>query len=212
MALPLTLRNGAAVLILESLHDPEARRALALVAAMGPDGALTCTSGDWPPRLPGGCFEPSEKGIALASAWAAHARELAQRCRRAVEALGGRALDPREPSLRTALAQAAVLFDAGLYFEVHELLEPYWLRASGIERETVQGLIQIAVGFQHLANGNVAGARALLHDGSAKTLTRRLCELDLDAFARDARGCLAELAGHGAHFDWHRVPRFPTGP
>ena len=58
-----------------------------------------------------------------------------------------------------ALGQAALLFDGRLYFEVHELLEPYWLRAAGRERETLQGLIQVAVGFHHLSNGN-GGARA----------------------------------------------------
>ena len=97
-----------------------------------------------------------------------------------------------------------------MYFEVHEVLEPHWLTAAGSEREALQGLIQIAVGFQHLANDNPSGARALLGDGSAKAAGRRLHGLDLDHFARAARGCLERIPSAGAAFDWAAVPRFPT--
>jgi hypothetical protein len=117
--------------------------------------------------------------------------------------------------LGAALDAAAALFDTGLYFEVHELLEPHWIRAKGCDREALQGLIQVAVGFQHLANGNIAGARALLREGSARIVGFSLEGLDLDPFARGARACLAELIAEGdsapRSFDWTRVPRFP-GP
>src|SRR5439155_1354769 len=87
---------------------------------------------------------------------------LRQRAECATRAMARLPLGSVEPSLAEALAQAAVLFDAGLAFEVHELLEPYWTCAHGDEREALQGLIQVAVGYQHLANGNLAGARSLL--------------------------------------------------
>jgi hypothetical protein len=103
-----------------------------------------------------------------------HATEVAERATRALRALGDRAIDVAQPDLPLALAQSAILFDAGLYFEVHERLEPLWLHASGIEREALQGLIQVAVGFHHLGNGNLAGARALLQDGAAKLFERRI--------------------------------------
>ena len=102
-----------------------------------------------------------------------HTAELAERAERARRLFAGRPLDPADAPLEMALGQAALLFDGRLYFEVHELLEPYWLRAAGRERETLQGLIQVAVGFHHLGNGNGAGARALLHDGAAKLLGSR---------------------------------------
>jgi len=141
------------------------------------------------------------------------AAEVAERVGRARRALGDRPLDPRDPSLPVALSQAAVLFDARLYFEVHERLEPYWLRASGADRLALQGVIQVAVGFHHLENGNAAGARALLHDGAAKLLGRRVERIDLDSFAKDALRCLDEVnrlgAGAGAEFDWSSAPRFP---
>jgi hypothetical protein len=107
------------------------------------------------------------EALAADSSEEPHAAELAERADRARRLFGGRPLDPADAPLEMALRQAALLFDGRLYFEVHELLEPYWLRAAGGERETLQGLIQVAVGFHHLGNGNGAGARALLHDGAA---------------------------------------------
>ena len=59
-------------------------------------------------------------------------------------------------------------------------------RPQGDTRETLQGLIQIAVGYQHLANGNRAGARSLLVEGSGRLHQRRLAGVELDPFARAA--------------------------
>jgi hypothetical protein len=125
------------------------------------------------------------------------------RARRASQALAGcRAFTG---ALDEALAAAAVLFDAGLYFEVHEVLEPHWTRASGDARPALQGLIQIAVAFQHLANGNVDGARSLLADGSARLREGRLAGLDLDRFAGAALAASSHLDDAPALV----VPSFP---
>ena len=104
-----------------------------------------------------------------------------------------------------ALRAAARLFDAGLFFEVHEVLEPLWMTASEPRREALQGLIQIAVGWQHLANGNVAGARSLLADGAARLHGRRLLGVDFDPFARAALDAAARLPDAVP-------PPFPTIP
>ncbi|HXU87546.1 MAG TPA: DUF309 domain-containing protein [Methylomirabilota bacterium] len=109
-----------------------------------------------------------------------------ERARRASAALAGAPLTP-PADVPAALAAAARLFDAGLFFEVHELLEPHWRRAhDAATRESLQGLIQIAVAWQHLANGNVAGARSLLGEGGARLHGRELDGIALDAFARAA--------------------------
>jgi predicted metal-dependent hydrolase len=60
------------------------------------------------------------------------------------------------------------------------------MAAEGETREALQGLIQIAVGYQHLANGNRAGARSLLVEGSGRLHQRRLAGVELDPFARAA--------------------------
>jgi hypothetical protein len=67
--------------------------------------------------------------------------------------------------LERALAQAALLFRAGLFFEVHEVLEAAWRELVGGPRVAVQGLIQIAVGFHHLAHDNPRGAVSLFASG-----------------------------------------------
>ncbi|MGH7304735.1 MAG: DUF309 domain-containing protein, partial [Candidatus Rokuibacteriota bacterium] len=103
------------------------------------------------------------------------------------------------------LDAAAMLFDAHLYFEVHELLEPSWRDAEGAEREALQGVIQIAVGYQHLANGNLAGARALLEEGRRRLRGGTLAGVDLDAFGEAVAGTVGRIV----QLDWRTVPAFP---
>ncbi|MBI3769516.1 MAG: DUF309 domain-containing protein [Deltaproteobacteria bacterium] len=78
------------------------------------------------------------------------------------------AQDGAEADLGACLRRAAALFDARLYFEVHEELEALWRRVSGATRIVVQGLLQIAVALHHAEGGNVDGARRLLAAGRAK--------------------------------------------
>lgn len=175
--LPLAARNRLAAIILAALHDGAARRQLDALATGQVDGS-------W---MLAGEAEP-------------HAL-LVDRAARARAAVGALPLAAPEPALPEALAQAAALFDAGLGFEAHERLEPYWARAEGTEREALQGLIQIAVGFQHRANGNLAGFRALVGEGADRLAHGRLPGLDLAGFAAAARGALADPAAP--------PPRFP---
>ncbi|HKZ04945.1 MAG TPA: DUF309 domain-containing protein [Methylomirabilota bacterium] len=211
MALPLPLRNRLAELILDAVHDAGAREALAAVAAVCADPRAL--AGREPPaRFPADLFERDAGGLVLRSGFGASAREMGARAERGWRALRDRPVADGEPARDEALDAAATLFDAGLYFEVHELLEPHWFRARGPEREALQGLIQIAVGFQHLVNGNRRGALALLHEGAAKAAGGRLAGLPLAEFAESVgRGgaALAALADGDDRFDWARVPPFP---
>ena len=212
--LPRLLRNRLAEVILDALHDPEARRGLQTLAAIGADSKALARIVDLPERALPDCFEERDGGLQLKNGWQECAVDLRERAGRAWRAIDNRPLDPRDAPLGVALAAAATLFDAGLYFEVHEFLEPYWARATGSDREALQGLIQVAVGFEHLANGNASGARALLEEGCVKTQGRQLQRIDLGSVARDVRACLegipASTAGTAPTFHWPRVPRFPT--
>lgn len=220
MALPLPLRNRLADLILESVHDGAAREGLAAVATVCDDPNAVEASA-LPPRFPADLFERGPRGLAVRSGYAAHAREFCARVRAAWDVLRARPLEPADAPLGSVLAVAAALFDAGLFFEVHELLEPHWFRAQGAERERLQGLIQVAVGFQHLTNGNLRGAVLLLHEGGRR-LQGALAGLELESFAAAAQRCGAAAAaldpadtGAAARFDWTLAPRFPraaTGP
>jgi hypothetical protein len=144
----------------------------------------------------------------VATAGDAEAVAFCERVRRAATAVAAGPLADVATDLGAALRGAAALFDAGLYFEVHELLEPHWIAEQGSDRGILQGLIQIAVGYQHLANGNVKGARALLDEGSGKIQARSIQGLDLQRFALGVRTTLASV-GTDASFDWAQVPPFP---
>ncbi len=182
--LPLRPRNRLAETILGALHDPRARAEL---------DALAQASADRPPS---GWLTTDE---------ARHTDLLVARARRAAEALGRVPPGRLHTSLEETLRSAATLFDAGLYFEVHELLEPDWRQAAGEAREALQGLIQIAVGYQHLANGNVPGAEALLAEGAGRLARGRLPRFDFARFAREVLASRERLHA----IDTEDVPRFP---
>jgi predicted metal-dependent hydrolase len=63
---------------------------------------------------------------------------------------------------REALEKGIAQFNDGLFFECHDTLEDVWTGVRGPARAFLQGLIQAAVGFYHLGNGNRAGAKSLL--------------------------------------------------
>jgi hypothetical protein len=181
---PWRARNRLAEAILAALGDPQARRILARIA------------GD----------------AEVARAWlapedSAHLEVVRMRAQCASTALAAVPIHSPSSDLGQALSAAAILFDAGLFFETHEVLEPHWQRASGETRDVVQGLIQIAVGYQHQVNGNARGARGLLAEGVARVRGRRLLGIGLDAFA-DA----VTETGRRVDAVSPAAPRFPRFP
>lgn len=80
---------------------------------------------------------------------------------------------------------ARCAWDAGLFFEVHELVEPAWLAEKGERRTGLQGLIMAGAGLHHLVEGNLAGAGSLLRD-AARHLEQapRDARYDLESFAK----------------------------
>lgn len=57
--------------------------------------------------------------------------------------------------------QALVLWNAALFFELHELLETIWHDARGAARVGIKGLIQAAGAYVHQLRGNLSAARGL---------------------------------------------------
>jgi hypothetical protein len=214
VTLPLPLRNRLAELILDALHDPGSRAGLEALAAICADPRARSGGRALPQRFPADLFEMRGGEMQVRGGYRAHAEELCDRAQRGWDLVRGIPFEPDAPSLDQVLRTAARLFDAGLYFEVHELLEPHWIRAEGGEREVLQGLIQAAVGLQHLANGNVRGARLLIRDGTTKLAGRRLHGLALDGFTAALRRCAERIDALGTsgtqRFDWAGVPRFPV--
>lgn len=57
-------------------------------------------------------------------------------------------------------------FNAGLYYESHDVLEEMWLPVRKVpEGDFFKGLIQIAGAFVHMQKGRIRPARALLKSG-----------------------------------------------
>ncbi|MBI3457023.1 MAG: DUF309 domain-containing protein [Candidatus Rokubacteria bacterium] len=204
-ALPLGLRNRLAELILDAFDDRGARRTLEALAAfcrsmqgqVGAEAAARLTALGW--------FEAAGPDrVGLLGAHRAHVDALCRRTAAAVAMLGSRPAPPGGESLAGLLARAALLADAGLYFEVHELLEPAWMRAEGAERVALQGLIQIAVAFHHASSGNREGAISLMSEGLAKLgAAGSVLPLDTAAWTRALAGRLAA---------WREESPPPPGP
>jgi predicted metal-dependent hydrolase len=63
------------------------------------------------------------------------------------------------------LASGIELFNAGRFFEAHEVLEDAWREAIGERKLFLQALVQLAVGFHHYTMDNVVGAESVLERG-----------------------------------------------
>lgn len=178
---PARARQRLSRTIVRALADPGARDELARLAE--------------DPSAVRAWFGPGPPGVGA---------RLRARAVRAWSLLRDRPLAPWPLPLSQALEWAALLFDGGLGFEVHELLEPYWRDGRGEEREAVQGLIQIAAGYQHLADGRPEAARRLLCAGTSRLAGRRLAGLPLEGFTAAVKASLGRLATEGVE-----PPPFP---
>lgn len=70
-----------------------------------------------------------------------------------------------DAALRARLGELYVAidqFNRGWYFEAHETLEELWLVAPEPDRTFLQGIIQLAAAFVHLARGERTGFVRLL--------------------------------------------------
>ena len=79
------------------------------------------------------------------------------------------------------------LFNAGRYFECHEVWEVIWLPAEGIEREFLHAMIQIAASLLHFQRGNLKGA-ASVYDrahGTLETMPAVVMQLDIRGFTQE---------------------------
>src|SRR5262249_57919414 len=96
-----------------------------------------------------------------------------------------------------AIQHAVAFWKEQLFFEVPQVLEAVWRTASGDIRQGLQGVIQIAVAFHHLAHGNRRGARSLLVEGRARVASVPadvLPALDLPALLQATAPVEAALA------------------
>jgi len=168
---PLPLRNALAELAIAALRDDQARAAVAWLADPADAPAAPVCA-----RLAGAhLVETDGSLLAVHAPWRDDVRAHAVR---ALDAAGARGRAPAGSAVVEAVRDAVALWNARLFFEVHEVLEAVWKTAAGDERQGLQGVIQVAVAYHHLAHANPRGARTLMRDGRA-----RLAEVDAAVLA-----------------------------
>ncbi|HYV56785.1 MAG TPA: DUF309 domain-containing protein [Candidatus Nitrosopolaris sp.] len=188
----LPLRNALAELVIAALEDDDAAQALVWLE----------TSTDDPPPAAAArltavhLIDPGERR--LLAVHAPHALRVSDHVGRALRAMAAFRQQPAawEPLAR-AIQHAVALWNEQLFFEVHEVLEAVWRTATGDVRQGLQGVIQIAVAFHHLAHGNQRGARSLLVEGRARVASvpaDALPGLDLPALLQATAPLAAALA------------------
>lgn len=191
MTFPLPLRNALAELAIAALDDEQAAAAL---------GWLSLPSGAPPPaaaaRLTAAHLIEGDRLLAVHVPHAGAAAEHATRALRAVRAYQP---SPGATPLEHAARATLVLWNERLFFEVHEVLEAVWKTATGATRQVLQGVIQVAVAYYHLAHGNLRGARTLLVEGRARIAGARpeaLGPIDLDDLLAATGPWESALAAH----------------
>ncbi len=117
--------------------------------------------------------------------------------------------EPMPEEIRKGLEQ----FNAGEYFEQHEILEHAWRAETRPVREIYQGILQIGVACYQIQRGNYAGALKMLRRGLAH-LSRapdRCQGIDVARLREDARRLLERLETAGPerlhHVDRRWFPR-----
>jgi hypothetical protein len=196
---PLPLRNALAHVVIAALDDAEARAALDWLAK--PD---TAVSGAARARL--AAEHLVEPDGTLHDVHRPHAERMQAHAARGARAAAafdafGRAGDD---VVAGAIDRAVALWNERLFFEVHEVLEAQWLRATGPARQALQGLIQIGVAFHHHAHGNARGARTLMREGRSRLAAHAAALPTLDvagALAATAPWEAALVAGTAARDD-----------
>ena len=98
----------------------------------------------------------------------------------------------------------------GDYFNAHEYWEELWSDYYLEDRKFIQGLIQLAVSFVHLQNGNLKGAKSLLKKCEEKF--ERFSDVHRDIDVSELLGQISLVHSNYnslknlADFDWELVP------
>lgn len=112
-----------------------------------------------------------------------------------------------------ALLRGIELFNAGAFFDQHEVLETLWRDTRSPVRGLYHGILQIGVGFHHWRNGNHHGASVLIEEGVARLepFTPACQGVDVASLIREASHARAQLLRLGpermGEYDLAGAPR-----
>jgi hypothetical protein len=93
-------------------------------------------------------------------------------------------------SSQLSFAQGVEHFNAGEYYECHDVMEGLWNNAPEPQRSILHGILQCSVGLHHLLHQNHRGAMVELGEGLTKLRRVGLEKGPLHAFEREASAVL----------------------
>tara|TARA_Y100001968_G_scaffold212454_1_gene195635 strand:+ start:119 stop:499 length:381 start_codon:yes stop_codon:yes gene_type:complete len=72
------------------------------------------------------------------------------------------------------------LFNSCQWYKSHDVFEEIWHETGGIERQVLQGILQVSVAQVHLENNNINGATILYGEALGRLKKFQLVNLGLD--------------------------------
>ena len=114
-------------------------------------------------------------------------------------------------TIETLFEEGKSKYLKGEYFDAHEIWEDLWSDYYLIDRQLIQGLIQLCVSLVHLGNGNLKGAKSLLKKSIEKfsqfektdrSINLQLLKEDLITLEKEYKSITRVR-----DFDWSFVPR-----
>jgi hypothetical protein len=184
------LKHLLAELALEAIADPERAQGAAVSAAYGeiatgdalavPSEPLYARAERFATRVgwrlsladaahlvARGLLDQRDATFTLKPQYVAHLAYLRQQTSRLLDALQF-VKTFASAGMVTDLHRGVALFNAGLFFECHELLESVWKATTGPDKAFYHGIVQVAAAFYHYEKHNRHGAVTLMTKGLGK--------------------------------------------
>lgn len=101
--------------------------------------------------------------------------------------------------------EGILLFNAGEFFQCHDVLEDFWGELTCPEKPMFQGLIQAAVALFHFEEGNLGGARKMLTSCRAylSPFSPACGGIEVERLLDELQLCFAELMKDHASYPSH---------
>ena len=98
-----------------------------------------------------------------------------------------------------------LLFNAGEFFECHDVLEDFWGELTCPEKPMFQGLIQAAVSLFHFEEGNLGGARKMFTSCRVYLMpfAPSCAGIDIERLLGDLDACFMELMDDHTSYPSH---------
>ena len=101
-------------------------------------------------------------------------------------------------------------FNRKNFYEAHEHWEEIWTELKVDDSVFIQGLIQLSVGFFHITNSNIKGAKSLFRKSMNKLIQYKPLHrnINVDELIKCASKAINDLESSNSthNFDWKLAP------